>query len=247
MHSGTISGEPMTHELILLVALGFGGQQPTSQPATQLPNTSLVESSVTTTEPVLIKKIDPVYPEEAKAAGIDGQAVIAFTVTEDGSVKDASRVSGDQRLVDAALSAVTQWKYQPAMRDGKPIEVRKQIALTFSFRTLWERKNPAPAHGGPTVRVRVSQAIAEAFLKNKEVPQYPKVARDANIQGTVVLHAIIDYDGNMRSLGLVSGPRELVEAAVDSVKNWRYKPYMLNGQPVQVDTLIPVRFFLVTY
>ena len=69
-------------------------------------------------------------------------------------------------------------------------------------------------------------------------PVYP----DTEAQGTIVLHAIIAPDGTVRQLSVISGPPPLQGAAVDAVRQWIYKPYPLNGQPVAVDTTITVNF-----
>ena len=73
-------------------------------------------------------------------------------------------------------------------------------------------------------------------------PAYPPLAREARIQGVVVLTAIINKDGNIQNLQLVSGHPMLAPAAIDAVKHWRYKPFLLNGQPVEVETTVTVNF-----
>jgi len=93
-------------------------------------------------------------------------------------------------------------------------------------------------------RVRVSAGVTSG-LKVKDVkPVYPPLARQARIQGTVVLHAVISKDGSIEGLTLVSGHPMLAPAAIDAVKQWRYKPYLLNGEPVEVDTEVMVNFTL---
>jgi periplasmic protein TonB len=77
-------------------------------------------------------------------------------------------------------------------------------------------------------------------------PQYPALARQARIQGTVVLQAVIGKDGAVRSLHVLSGSPMLTQSAMDAVKQWRYKPYQLNGEPVEADTEINVKFTLPT-
>ena len=83
-----------------------------------------------------------------------------------------------------------------------------------------------------------------ASLTNKVTPQYPPIAKTAHVSGTVILHAIISKDGSIQELQYVSGPPLLMKAAMDAVKEWRYKPTMLNGEPVEVDTTIDVVFTL---
>ena len=82
------------------------------------------------------------------------------------------------------------------------------------------------------------------MLIKRVLPIYPAVARAARIQGTVVLQAEINKEGNIENLQMVSGHPLLVSAAMEAVKQWRYKPYVLNGEPVAVDTQIQVNFML---
>ena len=77
---------------------------------------------------------------------------------------------------------------------------------------------------------------------HSDAPVYPPLARQARIQGNVVLHAIIDKDGKVAQLEVISGHPLLVQSALDAVKQWRYKPTLLNGDPVEVDTTITVTF-----
>jgi periplasmic protein TonB len=95
----------------------------------------------------------------------------------------------------------------------------------------------------PTVqRVRVSQGVTRGLLTYRVEPAYPPLARQARIQGVVVLTAIIDKDGNVQKLQLVSGHPMLAPAAIEAVKHWRYKPFLLNGQPLEVETTVTVTF-----
>ncbi len=93
-------------------------------------------------------------------------------------------------------------------------------------------------------RVRVSQGVTSGLLLHKVEPAYPPLARAARVSGDVVLKAIITKDGLIEDLQLVSGHPMLVPTAIGAVRQWRYKPYLLNGQPVEVETTITVIFSL---
>lgn len=93
-------------------------------------------------------------------------------------------------------------------------------------------------------RVRVSQGVSQGLLVKKVQPPYPPLARQARIQGQVILQAVISKDGSIEGLHLVSGHPMLAPAAIDAVKQWKYKPYYLNGEPVEVETQITVIFSL---
>jgi protein TonB len=92
--------------------------------------------------------------------------------------------------------------------------------------------------------VRISQGVTKGLLIQKIEPAYPPLARAARVQGEVVLSALIDSNGQITNLQLISGHPMLVPAAISAVKQWRYKPYLLNGQPVEVETTITVIFSL---
>lgn len=99
---------------------------------------------------------------------------------------------------------------------------------------------PPPPHTKPVI---VSH-MDEGLLVRKIAPVYPQLALMARQQGTVNLHAIIAKDGTIQQLQAISGPPLLIKAAMDAVSQWRYKPYKLNGEPVEVDTTITVNFRL---
>ena len=101
---------------------------------------------------------------------------------------------------------------------------------------------PPPPKPVAPARIKQGGNVTAASIINQTKPVYPPLARQARIQGTVILHAIIDKDGNVAELQVVSGHPLLVQAALDAVKQWRYKPTLLNGDPVEVDTTITVTF-----
>jgi periplasmic protein TonB len=93
-------------------------------------------------------------------------------------------------------------------------------------------------------RVRVSQGVTAGLVIKRVNPTYPPLARTARVQGSVVLAAVIGKDGTIQNLHVLSGHPLLTQAALDAVKQWRYKPYILNGEPVEVDTQVTVNFTL---
>jgi TonB family protein len=90
----------------------------------------------------------------------------------------------------------------------------------------------------------VSANAMAGNILTKVMPVYPPAAKQAKIQGQVVLSAIIGKDGLFKSLQVLSGPDELRASAWNAVKEWTYKPYLLNGQPVEVETTISVTYAL---
>jgi protein TonB len=91
---------------------------------------------------------------------------------------------------------------------------------------------------------KISAGVAVGLLIRRTPPVYPPIARSAAVQGTVVLQAVISKAGTIENVHVISGPAMLQQAAVDAVKTWRYKPYLLDNQPVEVETTVDVIFNL---
>jgi protein TonB len=112
--------------------------------------------------------------------------------------------------------------------------------------------NPLPVQMTPRVvvhpqakaAVRVSSAIEKGLLIQETMPVYPAIAKATHTEGTVELAATISKAGNIENLRATSGPPLLQRAALDAVKSWRYRPYLLDGQPVEVETTVDVVFTL---
>jgi protein TonB len=103
---------------------------------------------------------------------------------------------------------------------------------------------PPPAKKAPSGPVQIGGRVAEANLIRKVQPVYPPLAKSARVQGTVEFTATISKEGNIENLTLVRGHPLLVNAAREAVQQWKYKPTLLNGQPVEVITDIIVNFTL---
>jgi len=86
--------------------------------------------------------------------------------------------------------------------------------------------------------------VAVGMLIQKTIPTYPPIAKAARVQGTVVLQATISKQGTIENLKVVSGPAMLQQSAMDAVRQWRYRPYLLNNDPVEVETTVNVIFTL---
>ena len=120
------------------------------------------------------------------------------------------------------------------------------LACTVAFGQDRGSNTPAsekPASKRP-LRVRVSEGVSQALLVKKVQPVFPEEARHNHIQGNVVMKAEITQTGEVKELTVISGDPALTPAAVEAVKQWKYKPYKLNGDPVEVETQVTVAFQL---
>jgi len=102
----------------------------------------------------------------------------------------------------------------------------------------------AGARIAPPDRVRVSAGVAQGLLIHQVAPVYPPEARNSRLEGVVILQAVIGKDGRIKDLRLLSGRKELAPAAIGAIQQWRYRPYLLAGNPVEVETTITVKFNL---
>jgi protein TonB len=97
----------------------------------------------------------------------------------------------------------------------------------------------------PTLQaVSVSQGVSQGLLLKKVAPSYPQNALRMHIEGIVELQATISKTGEITKVKVVSGDAQLTKAASDAVKQWKYKPYLLNGEPVEIQTQVTVNFKL---
>jgi protein TonB len=104
---------------------------------------------------------------------------------------------------------------------------------------------PAPrVQAAPPKKVNISGGVAQGMLLQKTVPLYPPIAKAARVSGTVVLQATISKTGTIENLRVISGPPMLTSAAMEAVRSWRYRPYLLNNDPVEVETTVNVVFSL---
>ena len=200
---------------------------------------------------------------------MQGQVWIKILVSESGDIESAEVVSGEPVLARSALDAVKKWKFKPFIKNGKPVKVSTKLPFDFAFsdkvmtngvsadsstRTDPPKTSPLPppssaVSGTPTgdvapKTVQVSPGVTTGMLIHQIAPVYPPDARRANIQGVIVLQALISKEGRITELKRITGPKELAGAAIDAVEQWRYRPYLLNGEPVAVRTQIQVNFTL---
>ncbi|MGA9062955.1 MAG: TonB family protein [Terracidiphilus sp.] len=167
--------------------------------------------------------------------------------------------SGDQHYTlfgqcdDASVAVVKTIARVPRDSNDKPLTpvVLEKVTIVHVVHVSSEQPPPPPpppsetvAPGAAPKRISINAGTAVRFLIYKTPPVYPVDAKKAHVQGTVVLKAVIGTDGTIKELTVVSGPEMLRQAALDAVRQWRYKPYLLNDEPVEVGTTINIIFML---
>lgn|GEM_PF-246327 len=204
-------------------------------------------------ESTLVYRERPVYPEDARQARIEGDVELRIVIGKDGRVQQLKTLSGHPKLVPAAMEAVRQWRYQPTLLNGEPIEVVTTVEVKFTLDTL-HAPAASNAPGAPPEppaqqkrrppRITVASTVVQRKLIYQPRPTYPRDAKQAGIEGDVVLTAVIATDGSVARLDVQGGPPELAPAALEAVRQWKYEPTLINGQPVEVVTSIHVSFVL---
>lgn len=250
-----------------LTSAFFAQSDKTPSPATPVPNSSSSKNAESgdSTRLVLSHFVQPVYPLEAMQQKLQGHVVIHLVISTSGEVLSADPVSGNPILTQAAVAAMKQWKFEPYMHGGHAVQIGYKMPYDFAMATQVhdhpdpDAGTPASDAGAPGTAVapasssssqataaptRIAGTQAQQLILHQVAPIYPDIARQRFIQGTVVLQAIIGQDGRVKNLRPVSGPKELYDSAVGAVEQWRYKPFVLDGKPVEVETTINVNYKL---
>lgn|SRR5215472_4692235 len=200
------------------------------------------------------------YPLEAVEKELQGEVWLKLHISETGDVESTEIISGEAILAEAAIHAAQKWKFKPFIRNGRPVKVSTQLPFDFAFQNNIKVLAPAEvamsgvvsptpdgagswgAAGAPSKKVRLSQGALEGSVIYRVEPVYPLAAKRIHLQGEVVLQAIIGKDGRIHDLKLQSGQPALAQAAIGAVQQWRYRPYRLNGDPVEVETTVRIQF-----
>jgi TonB family protein len=201
-------------------------------------------------------------------AGTTRVIQIAFELPKDGAAAPASpnpaniqqgsirsiRVEGLSEQASAALLASLpihegdEWNTETAQKANQAV---KAFDEHLTIRQPSMIQTPGGAAQLDLViattpgRIKVGGNVQSVMIVNKTPPIYPPAAKAAGVQGSVHLSAIVGTDGTVQQLTVLGGPVELVQAATDAVKQWVYRPTLLNGDPVQVETTIDVNFTLI--
>jgi TonB family protein len=198
----------------------------------------------------------------------DEVVLFEFTVDPKGQVRDIRALEGRESASLSVLAkSLSSWKFTPASSASGPVAATGKVVFIkgedyFRYRVYTSFRNsgsvhppepkPAVAPAAPrsvvtvTVPLRVNLEPEEAtrYLVDRVAPVYPEAAKVARIQGTVSLSITIDTDGSVKSIEEISGPRELIAAATEAVRQWRYKPVVFQGQAREATTVVDLVFEL---
>jgi TonB family protein len=219
-------------------------------------------------EPGFVVNRPPVnYPQQAIEKKIEGTVVVELTFNANGDITDSRVLSGPEELRRAGLQSALQGTYNintvrtlqvvvdfklPARGTITGVARGGRFTITGPNGTSTVTvplpppppPPPPPAPGQTSTRVRVGANVLAANLVSKVDPVYPALAKQARIQGVVVVEAQISKGGNVENLQVISGHPLLVQAAIEAVKQWEYSPVLLNGEAMDVVSTININFAL---
>lgn len=187
--------------------------------------------------PVLVEKINPAYPEEAKKQGIQGLEILQAQIDSSGNIINLKPLSSTHPvLTESAMGAIRQWKYTPGTVSDKPTTV----PLTVMVNYILDKQSQSSRQG----EVRFSIDSPRLRLLKRVAPEYPAQAMEDNIQGKVIIMAFVDKNGYIRHMKVFKGHPVLARAAVSAIKEWRFEPYMFGGQRQSILFTVTVDFNL---
>jgi len=172
----------------------------------------------------------PAYPPDAKKQRIQGTVVVELVVDENGIPVRAHAVKGPQALRGTAVAYALGWRFEPALRDGKPMSARFQLSMPFRL------SPPDPVHDFDFKQIHIAH--------QPDPPVYPAEAKAKRIQGTVVVTLIVGTDGIPESAEALEGPEALRPTAVEYAKGWRFEPAQVGGKPVKARFKLTMPFRL---
>jgi TonB family protein len=205
-----------------------------------------ISVSATVIQGLAISRPQPVYPEDAKKAAVQGIVVLHALISKAGTVEQLQVVSGPEMLRVSALDAVRQWTYKPYLLNGQPTEVETTINVNYTLvgpAPATEEQGPQDPGSASVTPRRIGGAVSAPTVAYQVSPQYSDQAKKAKFNGMVLLSLVVDAQGQPQNVRMVRGVgMGLDEKAIEAVKQYKFKPAMEAGEPVPVQLNIEVNF-----
>lgn len=248
--------------VLALITLGYVGwsilrtpKTSVTSPAVSEPQSPPQHTTPPTTTPMSAPETTPVIGGTNRAstnpaAGTSKTALASAITPAAGGSSPALRVDmnpdGETKKSDVAPIVVKSTVKRNAARTEEAAEaLPSPLAVGESNDSGLSSLTVPSTHSQPSlVKVNISQGVSQGLLIKRVQPKYPSNALAMHVQGPVLLDATIDKEGNIVNLKVLKGDALLARAALDAVRQWRYKPYYLDGVPVEIETQITVNFKL---
>jgi protein TonB len=234
--------------VLVAAALGYFGYTKLSGPSSSAPSIAAPQAATTAPAPVSAKPSGAISEPVSSAA----QPALSANAKTPAAATTASAASTEPEVITKKVApaivvkTATPKKSQAAGDEAAPQVPNPLAMVSDSDKKLSGLVSSAPtAMPTPTLStVKISQGVSQGLLIKRIQPRYPQNALSMRIQGPVLMEATINKEGSIANLKVVNGDPVLARAATEAVRQWRYKPYYLNGEPVEIQTQITVNFKL---
>ncbi|HKC89099.1 MAG TPA: M56 family metallopeptidase [Blastocatellia bacterium] len=183
--------------------------------------TGPIEQMSVSLRPTILYREKAQYTREAKDNKVEGVVILRVVFGVDGQVSDINVVRGlPYGLTENAIIAAKKIRFEPAVKDGRPVSVRGNLEFNFKL------------YDDPIEQMSVSLRPTVLY---REKAQYTQEAKDNKVEGTVILSAVFGVDGRIGEIGVIQGlPNGLTQSAIEAAKKMRFEPAMKDGRPVSV-------------
>lgn len=214
--------------------------------------------------PKLIRQVEPVYPDVARKARVDGVVILEATTDIYGRVQNVKILRSIPLLDQAAVDAVRQWIYEPLIIEGEPRPVTFTVTVRFQLPDKEKKEKSDQREGGviggviggvmggvvggvigpipAEPPVKAVGDIKPPQLVRAVEPVYPPEAKEKGIEGIVILEVMTDAGGRVAETRILKSVPELDQAAIEAVRQWLYEPLIIDGRPRPVIFTVTVRF-----
>jgi TonB family protein len=199
--------------------------------------------------PEAVKQVQAVYPETARKDKLEGTVWVKTLVDVAGKVAQVTVQKSDGKIFEeAAIAAVKQWEFKPALLNGKPVSVWVSIPFRFKLSDGDKSQQLSPSAAPKEKRYPPAEDVKhdkEPELVSQVNPVYPPEAMQSALEGTVYTKMWIDENGHVVEVIVTKSDNEVFNVpSIDAGMKWVFKPALVNGKPVAVWVTVPFRFAL---
>jgi len=214
-------------------------------------------SSGDTAPPMLLKRVDPQYPQVAATEQVSGFVMMEFVIAADGSVHDVKVTHGLPQLIPNAVDSMKKWQFRAARVGGVAIACKSSTAMSFRMlsgtaevaMTNNMQINPSdlfPVRPAlpplPAGVLRVSSKAMESQIEKRVEPVYPSQAEELNARAVVYVLLTVSKSGEVSNAQVLAGFDWFRDPALKAVKQWKFKPYETDGETREVQTMVTLNF-----
>ena len=229
--------------LIGLAIVPFSIREAYTQSSPDADSSKVLEFFMVEVKPKVLHSVKFVHPEEAIRDSLEGKVFLKFIVNVDGSVSDVRVLRGPEVFHQAAIDAISQYRFKPAEHNGKPVAVWMTQPVMFQ---LPKQQTTPPASGDADSSKVLAFYMVEVKPKvlHAVKPVHPEEAIRDSLEGKVFLKFIVNVDGSVSDVRVLKGPEIFRQAAIDAALQFQFKPAEHNGKPVAVWMTQPISFRL---